>query len=359
MKILVFTKYSRLGASSRQRSFQYELYWKEKGVHITYQSLFDDRYLKRLYQGEQVGFLVFVAYLKRLFSLVKVSRYELVIIEKELFPYLPAWAEYFLKLGKIPFIVDYDDAIFHNYDQHSNYWIRTFLGRKIRQVMRYASRSVVGNAYLADYAQRSDAKAIHIIPTTVPLERYIHSQITPQPNSKFVIGWIGTPSTFQKHYVPCLPWMQELLQHDAELEFRLIGIDPQAISSPLGSGFVFKKWTEASEAEEIAQFDIGIMPLTASPWDQGKCAYKLIQYAAMKIPMLAADVGMNNEVCVDGQSGFLIDSDAEWKTQILNLKNNPVLRKELGEAAFQIVAEKFTTEQGFSLWWDVVSDCWN
>ena len=47
---------------------------------------------------------------------------------KELFPFLPAWGGD-VKVLKVPYIVDYDDAIFHNYDLHSANWC-VALGKK-------------------------------------------------------------------------------------------------------------------------------------------------------------------------------------------------------------------------------------
>ena len=42
----------------------------------------------------------------------------------------------------------------------------------------------------------------------------------------------------------------------------------------------FIDWSEETEVASIQNFDIGIMPLEDSPWEKGKCAYKIIQYMA-------------------------------------------------------------------------------
>ena len=48
-RILVLTKYPRMGASSRLRTLQYLPLLEEQGFEFTVQSLFDDTYLKNLY----------------------------------------------------------------------------------------------------------------------------------------------------------------------------------------------------------------------------------------------------------------------------------------------------------------------
>jgi len=131
MKVLYLTKYSRLGASSRLRSFQYFPFLKENGIDVAFSPLFNDEYLKDLYSGKQSVKTIFSSYLKRFFILFTVFKYDKIVIEKELFPYLPALFERILAFAKVKYIVDYDDAIFHNYDLSPNKLIRFFLRNKI------------------------------------------------------------------------------------------------------------------------------------------------------------------------------------------------------------------------------------
>ena len=62
----------------------------------------------------------------------------------------------------------------------------------------------------------------------------------------------------------------------------------------------------------IADFDIGVMPLTDSEWSRGKCGQKLVAYMAMGIPVVANAVGENQYIVDHGRDGFLVHGDAEW-----------------------------------------------
>src|SRR5690554_5441979 len=96
-KILFLPRYSRMGASSRLRTYQYLPYLKAEGVEVCVAPLFNDRYLNELYSGRGISWInVLRCYFKRLIRLFKASSYDAVVIEKELFPYLPAWAEWWL-----------------------------------------------------------------------------------------------------------------------------------------------------------------------------------------------------------------------------------------------------------------------
>src|SRR5690606_36917207 len=109
-------KYSRLGASSRVRSMQFHDVLLDCGVDVSYAPLFDDRYLLRLYDGKPTAWQVAVAFFRRLGSIFRASRFQLVVIEKELMP----WAPWFIERGLIPsgvkLVIDIDDAIFHRYE---------------------------------------------------------------------------------------------------------------------------------------------------------------------------------------------------------------------------------------------------
>jgi hypothetical protein len=96
--------------------------------------LFDDEYLKRKYSGSFLRYLDVIKSLCR--CLVKVLTVEpntVVLIEYELFPYLPAVFELWLGLRGCRVIVDYDDALFHQYDQNPRKLVRAFCVTRLPQ----------------------------------------------------------------------------------------------------------------------------------------------------------------------------------------------------------------------------------
>jgi hypothetical protein len=54
------------------------------------------------------------------------------------------------------------------------------------------------------------------------------------------------------------------------------------------------------------------MPLHDTPWERGKCAYKLLQVMAAGKPVIASPVGANRQVVQHGVNGFLADTPSEW-----------------------------------------------
>ena len=194
MKILLLSRYGPLGASSRVRSYQYIPYLKAHGIDVTVASLLGDDYLRKFYSGRVNHLSARIGpYFQRLFALSKSRRFDLLWIEKELSPWLPSWCEVLIARLRIPYIVDYDDANFHNYDAHSNILVRKLLGNKIDAVMRNAALVIAGNEYLVTRAKKAGARRVEYLPTVVDLERYsVRNNVE---NSFFTIGWIGSPAT--------------------------------------------------------------------------------------------------------------------------------------------------------------------
>ena len=157
MQVHFFTKYTPAGASSRYRSYLYHPLLASAGWRVAVSPLFDDAYLNHKYASGRARLLdVARALARRLRDVWRLPRGAVVVIEYELLPYFPALLERWLALRGCQ-VVDYDDALFHQYDQHSRQWVRRLLGRKIATVMRLAHTVVAGNAYLADYARRAGA----------------------------------------------------------------------------------------------------------------------------------------------------------------------------------------------------------
>ncbi|MCU7875180.1 MAG: glycosyltransferase family 1 protein, partial [Candidatus Thiodiazotropha sp. (ex Lucinoma borealis)] len=255
MKILLLTRYTRMGASSRLRSYQYLPFLKDSGIDVTVSPLFPDAYLKAFYgAGRKSLSLVLKAYWNRLKQLIQIQKFDLLWIEYEIFPWLPATFEQMIKRRGIPYTVDYDDAIFHRYDHASSTLIRHILGRKIDHVMRNSALVTAGNSYLAERANTAGAQHVMQLPTVVDTSRYRCKKTT--NGACFTVGWIGSPTTAS--YLELLRSPLQKLANVLPLRLLTIGGTIDAIP---GVQMVSLTWSEANETEQLQQFDVGVMPL--------------------------------------------------------------------------------------------------
>ncbi len=339
-RVLFLSRYARLGSSSRLRLYQYLPYLRDAGIDATVAPLLDDDYVRGLYGSKVARLPVMKGYLARLRRMLRAGRFDAVWVEKEMLPWVPAWIELGLFPAKVPLIVDYDDAVFHRYDQHRLSLVRGLLGRKIDSVMQRADLVIAGNEYLANRAQNAGASRVEILPTVVDMARY--GVATPESGAQRlpVIGWIGSPAT--AHFLHLIaPALREIAERNLA---RILGVGANACQLD-GLPVEARPWTEATEVADIQGFDIGIMPLPDAPFERGKCGYKLIQYMACGKPVVASPVGANSTIVRDGVDGFLASTHQEWVDALTRLLADPALRQQMGGEGRIRIENAFSLQQ--------------
>lgn len=339
-------RYTEQGASSRLRSMQFVPGLERRGFDIQVHSLFNDQYLRYLYGKKPLPVSALLgAYLRRM-SLSLRSRYwDVVWVEKEILPWLPAWLERLLLANARALVLDYDDAIFHRYDQHPSRWVTQLLGTKISRMMRRADLVIAGSPYLADYADSAGARWVELVPTSVDIRRYspaapdiTHSGCPGNQQNRFVLGWIGTPHTAR--YLQMLSEVFQQLNRTGPMDFHFIGA-PEGLD--LGIDYKARTWNEQTEVSELQKLDCGIMPLQDSPFEQGKCGYKILQYFACGIPAVASPVGVNQHIICPGENGYLAAQTVDWVRHINELRCNPERRQKMGQQGRTLVEQRYAT----------------
>lgn len=342
LKVMLFSKYSRMGASSRLRSMQYLPLLAEHGIDVEVCELFPDAYLEARYGGSAFSAKkhVWKYYWRRAVQLLRAQPGIVLWIEAELFPYLPYWLESMLRRSAAPFVAEYDDALFHNYDLSSNALVRRLLGKKIDRVMRHATCVIAGNGYLAARATQAAAQRVEFIPTVVDHRRY--AEVVHGDRVQTVIGWVGSPAT-QKYLLDIRHALAQVcVKHNARL--LLVGANAHIVKELAGIPVEQVAWSEDTEAAAIARMDIGIMPLVDGPWERGKCGYKLIQYMASGLPVVASPVGVNVDIVRQGDNGYLASDDDAWEDAMHRLVNDAALRQRMGRAGREQVEREYSLE---------------
>ena len=343
MKLLALTRFGDLSASSRLRSIQYEPFFSQADIQMTTLPLFSNDDLAGRYRNGtyKIGRLI-SRYFSRAISLLK-AKSDCLWIEKELIPWAPAWFEKFLLKGR-PTVIDFDDAIFHNYDEHRIGIVRSLYGRKIDRLMKKASLVIAGNDYLADRARSAGCQNVKIVPTVIDLDRYplsdgSHRQTDRSDKQQTIVGWIGSPYTTR--YLPLLQQPLAELSKSHPIQFRVIG--GRKIDFP-GVDVKQLDWKEDQEVSMLMDCDMGVMPLPDSPFERGKCGYKLIQYMACGKPVVASPIGVNTQI-VTPENGFLCETEEQWLEALRKLITDKALRNKMGEAGRQLVEEKYCVQQ--------------
>jgi glycosyltransferase involved in cell wall biosynthesis len=202
--------------------------------------------------------------------------------------------------------------------------------------MRGAAMVIAGNLYLAEYAQRAGAARVEVVPTVVDLKRYCAG--VRDASVPFTIGWIGSPPT-ARYLERVAPALAAACQGGRA---RVVAVGSGPVSLP-AVPLEVRPWAHHTEAAEIRRFDVGIMPMPDDPWARGKCGFKLIQYMACGVPVIASPVSANLDIVSHGANGLLAASQDEWIAALEALRVDPQLRERLGTAG------RHTVEQRYSL----------
>lgn len=340
-KILFLPKHSKLAASSRYRTYQYLDYLKENGIMFDVYPLFDEKYLEYKYKiGKENKFFTAKSILNRIYLILfKAYKYDILVIEKELLPYFPPIFEYILKIFKIPYILDYDDAVWHFYDSNKSEFLQNIRINKFSNIIKNSSAVICGSQYIYDFAIKSRGKNVFKIPTVIDSKKYRQKEFT--DIKKLTIGWIGSPGTSK--YILEIDEVLRYMIEKYHVQVRLIGFDIK-LANKLKSKCSIIEWSEETEVDEILKFDIGIMPLVDSNFEQGKCGFKLIQYMGCGIPVIASPVGENNIIVRHGVNGFLASDSAEWIMYLEKFINEKNLLNEFGQNGFEQVIKNYTLQ---------------
>jgi glycosyltransferase involved in cell wall biosynthesis len=337
MNVLMLSRYDRLGASSRMRTFQYLPWLEAADLQVTVAPLFSDEYVRGLQKNSKSPAEAARAYVIRFRALLSSRDFDLLWIEKEALPWLPVWLEKLLLPNSTPYVLDYDDAVFHYYDQHRNSFVKYLFAGKHPALIRGAAMVVAGNEYLADFATQAGARRVEMVPTVIDLDRYPTARLRPHKANETppCIGWIGQRATAS--FLTPYKSLFERMSAAGQARFTAIGIDARSLGLPMDS----IAWSEETEVHSIANFDVGIMPLLDEPFARGKCGYKLIQYMACGLPVVASPVGVNCQIVEHGINGFLAETPAQWEQALQALLADAGLRQRMGMAGRQKIVQQY------------------
>lgn len=242
--------------------------------------------------------------------------------------------ETFERLLKRPRILDVDDAV----------WLHRPFGRfTMPDIARAMDAVTAGNSYLAEYFGKY-CKKVYVVPTAIDLDRFtLRPESVNKSSEKFVIGWTGTSSNFK--YLDTIEsvlarFMQEydgvelILIADRAWEHRLL--PPEKVR--------FVRWSVEEEVRVLHSMSVGLMPLADDKWTRGKCAFKMLQYMAVGLPVIVSPVGMNRDVMEKADIGLAASSPDEWYEALVSLYKDRSLGVKLGLEGRKVIEQFYNAD---------------
>jgi glycosyltransferase involved in cell wall biosynthesis len=267
--------------------------------------------------------------------------YHAVLLQRKL---LDPWNWRLLRRHARRVVFDVDDAVLYHPHRVGPYSrLRTTL--RFRATARNVDHVVAGNDYVADLFGRRGCRQVTVLPTAIDPGRYRLKRHAPTDAPRLV--WIGSRSTlpYLRRFMPALERAARLVPG-----LRLVTVADATVRTSASLPVEHVPWGLASEHESLCRGDIGIAPTPVDRWTLGKCGFKIVQYMAAGLPVVASPVGANAGMVRPGETGLLPARPEDWPGAIAALAADADRRRRMGLAGRALVERRYRLDDAADTW---------
>lgn len=357
--VSIYLRNSKRGPSDYYRVYQYVPYLD--ATCVIHDAVTEEEFItnlnmkvsikKKLYQG----MLLLKIYVRRMVSMIQdiKNMSDIIIVQREVIPHVMGVFAGMLLNGLCRnriLIWDYDDDIFLNNE----------VSQRERKILEQnADCILVTSSYLGNLLSQSVEKKIKILPTTDGFykkysSRDVRKRRIESYGTELRLVWVGTQSNINN--------VVRIIQHLEHAAKKLREKNGKTIILTIVCNVgihietVFLKinnivWSRESAEKAILDAHVGIMPLENTKYALGKGGFKLIQYMSTGLPVLASDVGFNNEIVVGGM-GKLISTDQEenWESEVFELGVDIQKWMDWGYQAAERYMTRYSIDANIEIW---------
>ena len=248
--------------------------------------------------------------------------------KKALNPFDAMWLRRYSK----KLIYHFDDAIMYSDKTPERNSRSHFI--PFRRSVKLADMVIAGSSYLAKHAHQFNPN-VEILPTGIKVSDYSFRR-SPEDDDRIRLVWIGSRSTL-KYLREIKSALEKIGKQFDNVILRLICDDFFDLQNMPMEKLL---WSEETRAINLASSHIGLAPLPSNRFTEGKCSFKVLEYASAGLPVVASPVGTNSEYVQDGITGFHASQTSQWVDRIRKLIENSELRRRMGQAG-RAQVEKF------------------
>lgn len=238
---------------------------------------------------------------------------------------------FFLRMFSRKIIYDFDDAIMYDDKRPGRGSSKRLMD--FARTAKLADVVVAGNKYLAEHALKYNSN-VEVLATGLDVGAYdIDAERV--DGGKVRLVWIGSKSTLMY-----LEGLREVLE---EIGRRYDNVVLRIICDAfldLENMEVEKvDWALESQSRQLRESDIGLAPLTDDNFTRGKCGFKILQYMAASLPVVASPVGVNGDLINDEAAGLTAETPEEWIAALNKLIADKDIRGRMGKTGRDGVGE--------------------
>lgn len=287
----------------------------------------------------------------------KAQRSTIVILHRASFNKQIAWLEQEIHRKNGMMIQDIDDLLFEpdafKYINSIDFSdpIRASLYQQEMQLYRKTVQAcdavMTSTDYLAERV-RLLGKQVRVHRNAFSLEMLEYSRrasrAVQREDAAIVIGYASGTATHDQDFALIKPAITSILNRFPSTQLWLVGpLNPGADWGGLEKRirhYNLVPWRDLPGI--LARFDINLAPLRMdNPFGQSKSEIKFMEAALVRVPTIASPTDAFKLAIKHAQTSYLAGSTSEWEGALEKLVEEPELRLQMGEAAFQDVVQHY------------------
>ncbi len=249
--------------------------------------------------------------------------------------------------GKKVFLAEIDDDVLDTPPwnaAYSQYGPNNFIRNNVIEFLRAMDGVVVSTPFLAKKYKELNPH-VYIVPNAINLKAW-DKYPTEHSKKEIRIGWSGG-GTHDDDLRTIEAPIKEILAENKDVTFHILNGCPDFFKDQ--SKITWHRdwfWIDRYPAGlKRLRFDIGIAPLVDCDFNRGKSNLRNLEYAALGIPAVCANVGHFKETLSGNPGVFLYDDAKGFKTKLQALIDSPEMRTHMGRHNHRWLAENFHVDR--------------
>jgi glycosyltransferase involved in cell wall biosynthesis len=245
------------------------------------------------------------------------------------------------RVYKRPVIMEIDDYMFGLAGDHpcaEQFDPESENGRVGRSQLQISQAVIVSTEYLK---KLYDTENLHIFVIPNSIDFNLWDKLVNNIHKSYInIGWSGG-SGHDRDLKVIIPVIKEIIKKYKNVRFTLTG-DPLVVAKEFGNNKQVRcsaGWVQPIDFPEYSAklgVDIALAPLVDSNFNRAKSNIRWLQASALKIPVVASDVGPYKDT-----NALKCSSTEEWVLALESLIQDPLKRKQMGQDGYDRVKKEF------------------
>ena len=287
-------------------------------------------------------------------DIIRCKLFDVVVVQRIL-PFLDELREKCEKHG-IKLIYETDDDLLGVEENSPSY---EYVNRVSKSIIDFIDASEVITVTTPTLASKFDENKVAIIPNYY-VDAVFDIKKDIKTEGKLKLGYYGTLTHSKDLFL--IKNVILNLKEKYDFDFEVIGgfnasdnveedwFNPIELPPNNMDFEKFMKWLP-----ESIDWDIALVPLENSPFNQCKSELKFIELAILGLPGVYSDMCVYNAVVEDGINGFLASDEDEWIEKIEMLILDKSLRKTIRQNALNKVLSDYSIEDRINKWDNILT----